>query len=168
MFWRQFRATARLRTLFCTSLIEHGILKFSTRLWLFANFEQMDSCAWCLAQVLPSYQNGPILSKTTVSQCDLEPISNNSTVAQAVVPKLYLKQHIKVRWILFTPHTNLGILTVVRSFSRQLQVKQWEYFVRLLFPLSFSQTPPIFLQFVAAHTVLNKNSKFEDVCRFLT
>ena len=54
VFWRQFRAIARLRTMFCTSLIENGFLKFSRRFWFFFNFEQQDSCARCLAQVLAS------------------------------------------------------------------------------------------------------------------
>ena len=52
VFCRQFRATARVRTLFCTSLIENDILKFSARFLLLANFAQQDSCAQCLAQVL--------------------------------------------------------------------------------------------------------------------
>ena len=41
---------------------------------------------------------------------DLGPIFNNCTVAHAVLHKFYLKQEIKVRWILFTSETKKRIV----------------------------------------------------------
>ena len=50
--------------------------------------------------------------------CDLGPISNNSIVAHAVFPKLYLKQQIEVPWILFTKLTHSDKFKVARPFSQ--------------------------------------------------
>ena len=58
--------------------------------------------------------DGPICRKTTVAQCDLRPISGNSTVAHAAFYKFYLKQQIKVSWILLFIYTNLGRFSVAR------------------------------------------------------
>ena len=49
---------------------------------------------------------GKLEAKTTVAQCDLEPTSNNSTVAHTVLHKFYLKQQMEFPWILLTTQTN--------------------------------------------------------------
>ena len=60
--WGQFRETARLRTVFWTTLsfirnVAHFKQNDSCALWLGANFEQKDNCARCFPQTLPSKQN---------------------------------------------------------------------------------------------------------------
>ena len=65
-----------------------------------------------------------IRAKTTVAKCDLGPISNNTTVAHALLQKFYLKQQIEVSLTFLTAHTNLGKFTVARFLPRNLQVKQ--------------------------------------------
>ena len=105
VFWRQFRATGQLRTVFWTSL------SFLTKV---TNFDLKDSCARSFSKALAFQQYGPIWSKTTVVQCDLRPISRNSTVAHAAFYKFYLKQQIKLSWILLFIYTNLGRFSVAR------------------------------------------------------
>ena len=84
-----------------------------------------DSCARSFAQGLAFSFEVQTLNKATVAQCGLPcVIWSNKPVVHSVLHSSYLKKHIEVCWILFTPHTNLSILTVVRSFSRKLQVKR--------------------------------------------
>ena len=50
----------------------------------------------------------------------LGPLSNNSTVAHAVLQKFYLKQQIEVPWTLLTAQSNLGKFRVARPFSHKV------------------------------------------------
>ena len=77
-------------------------------------FKQKQSCARSFLQY------GLIGSETTVPQSDLRPISSNSTVVHAAFYNFYLKQEIKVSWILLSIHTNLGRFSVVRPLSHKL------------------------------------------------
>ena len=106
----QFRPTGKWRTVFGTS---------------FSSLTIRDSCARSFAQGLAFLLKARTLDKTTVAQCGLPcVIWSNKPVVHCILHSSYLKKHIEVCWILFTPHTNLGILTVVRSFLRKLQVKR--------------------------------------------
>ena len=82
---------------------------------------------------------GKLEAKTTVAQCDLEPISNNSRFAHAVLQKFYVKQQIEVPWILLTTQTNLGKFTVVLPFPTEALGHTVRIFIRLLFSSRFSQ-----------------------------
>ena len=106
----QFRGTGQWRTVFGTS---------------FSFLTIRDTCARSFTQGLAFLFEAQTLDKTTVAQCGLPcVIWSNKPVMHSVLHSSYLKKHIEVCWILFTPHTNLTILTVVRSFLRKLQVKR--------------------------------------------
>ena len=47
------------------------------------------------------------------------PIASKTTVAESVFHKFYQKPPIEVPWILLTTHTNIGKLTVARTFLAQ-------------------------------------------------
>ena len=92
MFWRQFRATGQLRTVFWTSFsLLTKFAKFkkndSCALCFDANFKQKDSCAGCFGQVLACYQKTPSSSNSTVAQSVLTPIASNRTVAHGLLDK---------------------------------------------------------------------------------
>ena len=53
-FLTPISSNSTFRTVFWTSLIENDISTFSARFWLFSNFEQQDSGARCLTQLLAS------------------------------------------------------------------------------------------------------------------
>ena len=67
----------------------------SCAVWLGANFEQPESCAWRFSQALASLKYGPIWSKTTVAGSVWTPISSSRKVAHGVFDKSspYNKRH---------------------------------------------------------------------------
>ena len=106
----QYRATGQWRTVFGTG---------------FSLLTIRDSCAPSFPQGLAFSFEVQTLDKATVAQCGLPcVIWSNKPVVHSVLHSSYLKNYIEVCWILFTPHTNLSILTVVRFFLRKLQVKR--------------------------------------------
>ena len=106
----QFRATGQWRTVFGTGF---SLLTIRT------------SCVPSFAQGFAFSFEVQTLDKAKVAQCGLPcVIYSNKPVVHSVLHSSYLKKHIEVCWILFTPRTNLSILTVVRSFLRKLQVKR--------------------------------------------
>ena len=82
-------------------------------------------------------KTGKLEAETTAAQCDLEPVSNNSRVAQAFLQKFYLKKQMEVPWILLTTQTNKGKFTVVLPFSTQALGHTVRIFIRVLFSLPF-------------------------------
>ena len=92
MIWGQFRATGKLVSAFFTCF---GFLTIRVNLkqndscaeCFDANFEQQDNFGRCFGQVLALEEMSPISSKTTVSKCDLGPISTKRTVAHDVLEK---------------------------------------------------------------------------------
>ena len=87
VFWRHFRATGQLHTMFCTSFSfltkdANSKKNDSCAEHLDANFAQNESCARSFSQALASY--GPIWKKTVVAQFDLMRISRNRKVMPAV------------------------------------------------------------------------------------
>ena len=100
MFGRQFQSTGQLHTMFWTSFsFLSKVANFKQNVncaeCFDANFQQQDSSAGYFEHGLDFYQKSPIISKTTVAQSDLRPISSNSTVAHAAFYNFYLKQQIE-------------------------------------------------------------------------
>ena len=158
-------------------------------MWFRANFEQQESCARCFGQGLSFIKSHQfkltgqlhtrfltgfsfltiqaIWRKNTVAQCDLRPISSNSTVPQAAFYKFYLIRQIKVSWILLSIDTTLGRFSVARPLSHKLQVKQREYFVRLFNKRrQFRLTGPMRTEFLTGFCFLTIrfNLKQNDSC----
>ena len=94
MFWRQFRATGQLRTVFSTSFsLLTKVAKFkkndSCAQCFDATFGQQDSCGRCFGQVLACYQKTPSSSKSKVELSVLTSISSNRTVAHGLFDKFW-------------------------------------------------------------------------------
>ena len=88
----QYRATGQWRTVFGTG---------------FSLLTIRNSCAPSFAQGLAFSFEVQTLDKATVAQCGLPcVIWSNKPVVHSVLHSSYLKKHIEVCWILFTPHTN--------------------------------------------------------------
>ena len=110
MFWRQFRATGQLRTVFHTSFTFRTIRanwkqNNSCPEWFKANFEQQYGCERCFLQVLSKIANriSRILLTTQTNLGKLKvarplshrpsvkrPISSNMTGAHGVLDRFYL------------------------------------------------------------------------------
>ena len=94
---------------------------------------------------------------------------NKTTVEHGALHKFYLKRQIEVSCILLTTQTNLGKFRVAQTFSHKvfnLKIKQWEFFVRLVFSARFWQKTLISSKIVLAHIFCTKTANLKIFASF--
>ena len=156
MFWRHFRATGQLRTVFWTSfsmLSKDAKLKQigscakcfdatfgrqdSCAESFDANFEQQDRGTQSVGQFLACYQKTANSSKSTVAQSVLTPISSIRTVGHCLLGKFKLFNK-----------------------SRQIQAKRQ---LRTVFWRHFRATGQLRTVFWTSFSLLSKDAKFKQI-----
>ena len=142
MFWRHFRATGQLRTVFWTSfsmLSKDAKLKQigSCAKCFDSTFGRQDSCAQSVGQFLACYQKTANSSKSTVAQSVLTPISSIRTVGHCLLGKFKLFNK-----------------------SRQIQAKRQ---LRTVFWRHFRATGQLRTVFWTSFSLLSKDAKFKQI-----